>query len=63
MTNTMTTELLPELRAKVDRLAASVRAEKREKGACWHSDQCKDWATYNAERARLHAMEKELGLR
>ena len=61
MTHTMTTELLPELRAKVDRLAKSVRTEKREKG--WQNEQCKDWMTYSAERSRLHAMEKELGLR
>lgn len=62
MTNTMTTEL-PELRAKVDRLAASVRAEKRARGTGWQNEQCKDWMTYSVERARLHSMEKELGLR
>ena len=62
MTNTMTTELT-ELRAKVERLSASVRAEKREKGTGWLNLQCKDWTTYSVERDRLYRMEKELGLR
>jgi hypothetical protein len=58
----MTNELAA-LRAKVSRLASSVRTEKREKGSHWQNEQCKDWLTYNAERSRLHSMEKELGLR
>lgn len=65
MTNTMSAELI-ELRVKVDRLSANVRAEKREKGSqgiSWQNHQCKDWMTYSVERDRLHSMEKEVGLR
>lgn len=65
MTNTMSSELAA-LREKVDRLSGNIRAEKREKGSqgtSWQNHQCKDWLTYSAERSRLHAMEKELGLR